>query len=163
MIDNLFDVKLTNPNLVLSAHLWRGTIVPSTAKPISTLNNEVLATRNKFGKGEVVWVPSLIGLSGRIKKDYSKLSAFLSIEAKISILNAPFAFKNHQPKMLMKATISGNEYITVVINKSKEKRNVELTVKNNLNPRLLFADMKGSISGNSVEIAPEETLVIQWK
>jgi beta-galactosidase len=162
-VDNIFNIKLTEPNLIIPAHLWRGTILPTTAKPISILNNEVIASRNKFGRGEVVWVPALLGLGGRITKDYSKLSSFLNNEAKQSIRNAAFAFKMHQPKMLMKTMRSGDDYIIVVINKSKEKRKVELKVKDGLKPNILFADRNGSVSGNTVLISPEETIVIQWK
>jgi beta-galactosidase len=163
MVENLFDAQLTDRSLTLPAHLWRGTIVPTTARPISIFKNEVIATRNKYGNGEVVWVPALLGLGGRIKKDYSKLSAFLYSEAKQSITMASFRFKTHQPKMLLKTIKSGDTYITVIISKSKAKTKVELTVKNILKPRIIFANMGGSVSRNNVYISPEETMVIQWR
>jgi beta-galactosidase len=119
--------------------------------------------RNKFGKGEVFWVPSLLGLGGRISKDYSKLADFLHNEIIQNKTNTAFRFKKHQPRMLMKTIRSGDEYITVIINKAKEKRVVELIAKDKLKPVVLFADMKGGISGNNVQISPEETVVIRWK
>lgn len=163
MVDNLFTLSVTNPNLTLPAHLWRGTIVPSTAKPIAVLNNEAIAARNRFGKGEVVWMPSLVGLGSRIKNDYSKLSILLNVEAKESLANVPFRFITVQPKMLMKTLRSGNACITVIINKSGEKRKVMLKNKNKLKPSVLFADHQGKVVNNSIDISPEETLVIEWK
>lgn len=163
MVDNLFNVTLTDPTLTLPAHLWRGSIVTTTAKPISKINNEVIAVRNKFGKGEVLWIPSLLGLGGRINKDYSKLSLLINAEAKQSLSNIPFRFKTIQPKMLMKTLQSGNSYITIVINKSKEKRKILLEVRNTMKPVILFADKTGTVAGNAINISPEETMVIQWE
>jgi beta-galactosidase len=83
---------------------------------------------------------ALVGLGARIKKDYSSLTALINIEAKQSHSNAPFRFKTVQPKILMKTLHSGNSFITIVINKSKEKRKVVLEVKRAIKPGILFAD-----------------------
>ncbi len=163
MVDNVFSVKLTNPNVTIPAHLWRGNIVPGTGKVISVANNEPVAVRNKFGKGEVVWVPSLVGLGGRIKGDYSKLADFLDAEAKQSLAKVPFRFKTMQSKMLMKSLQSGNSFISLIINKSGEKRTVAIENKTGLQPSILFADHQGKVANNTVSISPEETIVIHWK
>jgi beta-galactosidase len=163
MADNIFHLNLTSPTTALPAHLWKGTIVPTTAKAIATSAHEITATRNRYGKGEVIWIPSLVGLAGRINKDYSKLAALLTAEAKQSFMNAPFRFGSIQPKMLMKTLQSGRSFITVVINKSGEKRKVFLENKNRLQPFILFADGRGSILNNTISIAPEETMVIEWR
>jgi beta-galactosidase len=107
-------------------------------------------------------MPSLVGLGGRIKTDYSKLSTLLNLEAKQSMANIPIRFATIQPKMLMKTLQSGNNYVTVVINKSKDKRKVQLENKSQHNPSILFADRQGKIVNNVIEISPEETLVIVW-
>ena len=43
--------------------MWKGTIRKDAAQTLSADNNEPLplATKNHFGKGEVVWIPSLLG------------------------------------------------------------------------------------------------------
>jgi hypothetical protein len=65
--------------------------------------------------------------------------------------------------MLMKTLQSANTYLTVVINKSKDKKKVALDAKGAMKPTILFADKKGTILSNTVDISPEETMVIQWK
>ena len=65
--------------------------------------------------------------------------------------------------MLMKTLKSGDAYITVIINKSKEKKKVLLENKNKLSPSILFADHHGKIANNTLDISPEETMVIVWK
>lgn len=149
MVDNLFQVKLENPAMTLPAHLWKGIITGDKS-----------SVRNKFGKGEVLWIPSLLGLGARISKDYSGLARLLNVEAK---QQSPFRFRNIQPKMLMKVLQSGNTYITIVINKSSARQKVTLENKHNLAPAILFAGRQGKIMNNVLDIAPEETMVIQWK
>jgi beta-galactosidase len=163
MVNNLFNIHLVNPNLDLPAHLWQGTVMPTTAQIIGKVNNEAVAVRNKYGKGEVLWIPSLIGLGSRMKDDYNKLSILLNLEAKQSIANVPFRFAANQPKMLMKMLQSGSSYIAVVINKSKDRRKVFLKNKSNLRASVLFADQQGKVTNNVIEISPEETMVIEWK
>jgi len=163
LIQNLFDMKVDK--LTLPAHLWFGTIKTGSATPIGSSNNETIASRNKFGKGEVLWIPSLLGLGSRIKRDYSALSELLNKELKTSIQTVPFCFKTLQKGMLMKTLKSGNSYITIIINKSVNKRPVLLNINKNLHltPSIFYANKKGEIYGNTIEIAPEETKVIQWK
>lgn len=163
MVANRFDVKLTNPKITLPAHLWQGIIVAGTGTVIGRSNDDVIAVKNKFGNGEVIWMPSLAGLGARLNKDYSSLSLLLNAEAKQSINNVSFRFQTLQPKMLMKTLRSGESFLTIIINKSKEKRKVSLVQKSGLKPYILFADKKGTVSANSIEIASEETMVIQWK
>jgi beta-galactosidase len=143
--------------------LWKGTINATTAKTIGNSDMETTAVRNTFGKGEVIWVPSLIGLGARNKGEYGPLSSLLSVETAKSLNNVPFRFSKHQPGMLMKTMQSGEDYITIIINKSAEKRNVPLIVlRGNSKSSLLFADKGGSVNNKTITISPEETIVIHW-
>jgi len=159
---NLFDVSLNDPSLKLPGHCWRGTMAVTTARAIGFNNQEIIATRNEYGKGEVLWIPSLIGLAGRIQ-GYEPLSALLSDEVKANLSSVPFRFKVPATGMLMKTLQSGDTFITVIINKSTGSREVELVNSKNLKPSVLFSDKKGKIENNKVSLAAEETIVIQWK
>ena len=163
MTGNLFEEKVDD--LTLPAHLWTGSIKIGTATAIGRFNNQVTAARNKYGKGEVIWIPTLLGLASRIKKDYTPLSHLLNKELKASFQSVPFYFKTLQKNMFMKTLKSGQSYITIIINKSAENRSVVLKLKDGLhaNAFILYADKKGKIAGNIIAIAPEETMVIQWR
>ena len=64
----------------------------------------------------------------------------------------------------MKTLVSGDSYITVIINKTAKNRIVELSLKNsNLKPEVLFANKQGKVYGKTVTIASEETVVAIWK
>lgn len=163
MINNLFDFTLSEPELTMPAHLWRGSLLLTTGIPISSEDDEVFAAKNNYGQGSVFWAPSLLGLAARITKDYSLLAVLLDQEAGKSIATIPIRFKTLQKGMLMKIMQSGTSYIAVIINKSKQNTEVQLNVKSTVaNPVVLFADRKGTISDITVKISSEETIVIRW-
>lgn len=161
VVGNIFYVNLGESEV--PAHLWRGNIDNNTGQIIATSDGKPAATRNKFGKGETLWVPSLVGLGAWID-DKAPLSGFLKTELKPDFEKAPFSFASQQKGVLMKTLQSGNDFITVVVNKSAETKNIELRIAQpKLKPEILFADKSGSISHNLVQISPEETVVIVWK
>lgn len=162
LIDNLFEETIEGKPL--TAHLWRGSIKTKTALPIGYSSDEIIATRNKFGKGEVLWIPSLFGLGSRITKDYRAISQLLNKEITAGA-TIPVRFDNLQKGMLMKTLYSNQTYISIIVNKTAGKRSVRLEFENNFKPtlKILFADKNGEISGNLIEISPEETMVIEWQ
>jgi len=64
----------------------------------------------------------------------------------------------------MKTLQSGNSFVTVVVNKSNETKQIEIkSTEKNKKPNLLFAGKNGTVSGQSITISPEETVVIEWR
>jgi len=162
-VGDKFEIELENPELQLPAHLWRGTIKNNTADIIGTWGYEIIATRNHFGRGEVVWIPSLIGLGAR-RVNNQPLSELLRVEADQSISDIPVRFKKQEPGVMMRTLRSGKSLLSVVINKNPERRNIEIETTGNLKPVLLFADKSGMILGNNIcSIGSEETIVIKWE
>ncbi|HLN71669.1 MAG TPA: beta-galactosidase trimerization domain-containing protein [Prolixibacteraceae bacterium] len=160
-VDNLFEVKLDQ--VTLPAHFWRGFIRNNSAKVISTIDNEPIATRHQLGKGETLWIPSLLGLGARLGGN-EQLARFLAVELKANLSKAPFLFPTLQKGMLMKTLRSGNSYITIIVNKSKDVKEIALTIQNTIRkPELLFADKKGTVKSQFFYILPEETMVVEWK
>jgi len=162
IIENLFTINIEGNDL--PTHLWRGYVVPGSGTVVAKNKDKVIATRNKIGKGEVLWMPSLIGLGSRISKDYSGLSELLNVELKNLLLSYPIRFKTLQSGVLMKTMNSGNSLISVVINKSSEEKMIELLVASKkLKPTILYANLNGRIKESILNIKPEETVVIEWK
>jgi len=160
VIDDLFYINIGG--ISLPAHLWQGFIYNVDSEIVSLYNNEPVATRNKFGKGEVLWIPSLVGLGGRIEDNYSPLITLLKKEIKSGIDNFPIIFKEQHKGMLMKSMKSGNNYITILINKNTRFQTVKLEMKKKLKPTIIYANKGGKAILNMVEISPEETIVILW-
>lgn len=148
----------------LPAHLWRGTIVPETGATASINNGEEIAVRNKIGKGEVLWIPSLVGLGAKLTDDYTSLIRFLSKETSTSLAGAPVKFKTTRGGLIMKTLTSGNSLITVLVSKSENILQTELNfVRQDLTPNIIFSNKQGKVTGTSLQIFPEETMVIEWK
>jgi len=131
--------------------------------PIGYSNQEIIASRNTFGKGEVIWIPALSGLAGRIQ-GYSPLVALLENELRPDLTLVPFRFRERQEGMLLKTLKSDESYVTLVVNKSGVARSIALINNTKMKPLILFADKGGTVTGNDViTISSEETIVLLWK
>jgi beta-galactosidase len=162
VVENIFPLEWSN--FSIPAHLWRGYIKSTTGDIVATHDGAVTAIRNKLGKGEVLWVPSLIGLGSRISNENSGLIKFLDAELKTSLVGVPICFKNPQKDMLMRTLRSGSKYVTVIINKSDKAINAELDFKlKTSSSSIVYANKSGKVNGNTVIISPEETMVIEWE
>jgi len=162
LVDNVFGVQWNDYSI--PAHLWRGTIALKSGESAATFDQEVIAARNKIGTGEVLWIPSLIGLGSRLSEDYSSLIRFISKEAAESLHLVPVRFQTAQKDMLMKTIQSGSSLITVIINKSGEPKQVTLDFGTQMREgKLLYSNKQGKQTGNTISISDEETLVIEWK
>jgi beta-galactosidase len=149
--------------IALPAYQWRGSLKVTTATPLSNRNDDITSTRNKFGKGEVYWLPSLVGLGSRILNTYDHLNMFLAKAIDYSTLNLPFVFEEPQKGVLMKLLGNNKEIVTIIINKAVVRRELKLILKNPaLQPMVLFANNGGKVGGNHISIDAEEILVIKW-
>jgi len=162
LVDNLFEVIWDG--YTIPSHLWCGYIDIGTGKTAATSGGIPIAIRNRYGKGEVIWIPSLIGLGSRLTGNYSSLDSFIAAEAGQSLKNVPVKFKTPEKDMLMKTFSSGSSVITLVINKGEEAVNVTLDfMGKKMKRNLLYSDKQGEIRGYKIHIEPEETMVIEWK
>lgn len=168
LVEDLFDLSINETNLNLKAHLWRGTLKLSTAIPIASsegaMSANIYGSRNNYGAGQVVYIPSLVGLGSRITNDYSGLCAFLQDELKDIIFNLPVSFVSQQPGMLLKVIRNGDTYLTVIVNKSGTEQTLQLNIKNLVYEGLAFSSCESSTYlNNSIFISSESTMVAEWK
>lgn len=108
------------------AHLWRGILVPGTARPELTDRGDVVATRNTYGKGEVFWIPSPVGLGG-YHRDMVPLTTFYGQECREAIARSQAAFVRTEPDVLMRTMQSRDYLLTVLVN--KRSRQAEITLR----------------------------------
>ncbi|MCQ6961542.1 beta-galactosidase trimerization domain-containing protein [Mucilaginibacter aquariorum] len=149
--------------IALPAYQWRGNLKATTATALSYRNDDITSTRNEFGKGEVYWLPSLVGLGSRILNTYDHLNLFLAKALDYSTLNLPFVFEEPQKGVLMKLMGNHKEIVTIIINKAVVRRELKLILKDpSLQPMVLFANNGGKVGRNHISIDAEEILVIKW-
>ncbi|MEO7213662.1 beta-galactosidase trimerization domain-containing protein [Mucilaginibacter sp.] len=155
---------ITIEGITLPAFGWVGLLRPTTGKAIANENNATLAIKNNYGKGTTWWLPTLLGLGSRVLEDYSHLNRFLKKALDHSTKHSPFTFDTQQKNMLMKTMRSGDSIVTIIVNKSAERREVKLlTQVASPEPTVLFANKGGKTGGNHISIDTEETMVIKWE
>ncbi|HEX2975231.1 MAG TPA: hypothetical protein VHO68_04780 [Bacteroidales bacterium] len=159
LVDDVFRLKWQD--YTIPAHLWEGYIHPVNGTVASSAGNDVTALRNKIGKGEVLWVPSLLGLGSRISGNYSPLARFLSGEMNYS---TPVKFNSFRKDVIMKTMVSDSSIITVIINKKNLLSLIGLDFGTSKPVgHILYSNKKGKVNGTTVQIDPEETMVIEWR
>ena len=165
---SLFDLPLIDGKYLLQAHLWKGLLEVDTAISIADSSNtsderEILACRNFFGRGEVVWIPSMMGIASRIERNYAGLSEFLRNELGVSISHLPLNFQNHHPGMLLKLIKNGNSYLSIFVNKSGESQHIPIFINDLVFKEVIFGSCLTNPSiDNILHIHQEETLVVEW-
>ncbi len=161
LVENISYFSLNSQKI--PAHLWRGLVENKTGKVISGQDNEIFAIRNTIGEGEVIWMPSLLGLGSRIEKDYNALSLWLSEEI-LRVIKSPFQFESPVPGTFMKTMHSGENYITIIINKSGIEKPVSVIAEDkSLKADLIFSNYRNQIPDSSrFLLKNDETLVIKW-
>ncbi|TDO03439.1 beta-galactosidase trimerization domain-containing protein [Sunxiuqinia elliptica] len=162
VVGNLFKISMDKQEL--PAHLWRGSITLKTAEALAFNDTIPVASRNKFGAGEVVWIPSLVGNGARIQDDHAEFGKWLKSES-FNLKDQPVCFGRPLKGMLMKTMKSGKSLLTVIINKSGSIQHVSLDFNHGeMSPELIFSDhaSSNSVLSPNLIIHPEETLIIKW-
>lgn len=144
----------------LKTHLWKGYLRPSSARTLLSDADGVYATENNFGKGKAVWLPSAVDLGCRYDAP-DALTAFYGTILKDKEL-VPVRFGKPAPGVLMRTLVSGRNLVTILVNKSGAEASVLLETAAKA-PAIVFRSAAGTVSGHTVTLGPEETLVLSWK
>jgi beta-galactosidase len=162
VVDELFELTIGADRV--PAHLWRGALRLSSAIAVSESEEGVYACRNRFGAGETLWIPSLIGLGCRIRKAYSPLTRLMERELAESLQHVPVRFSSIQPGMLMKCLTSHGKLISVIINKSTSETDLSFRFAGpERSPYLIFRNGKDQLPDQTIRIGKNETMVLGWE
>jgi beta-galactosidase len=162
-IDHLFTAQLENVSTPLPVNLWQTEILNHHAKVIGKEGDRVTAVRNKFGKGEVVWVPMLIGLGAWLDKN-DALSEFLANETSDLAATIPIKFKQKTNNVIIQTLEKGNDYVSVITNGSDEVQEVALQLNKKLTPVIIFNTNPGNnvFSLTNLKLLARQTMVVKF-
>ncbi|OJV38427.1 MAG: hypothetical protein BGO33_06410 [Bacteroidia bacterium 43-41] len=156
--DNLFQLQVDQEKL--PSHALKGYIVPVTGKSIGFEGDKTTGLTNQYGRGRVIWIPSLVGLGTRIEDDFESFIRFLRRYVNIS---EEIHFEPFQNDMLMKTLKNEDTYISIIVNKSDSKQDVKIIAPFELKkPTILFSNCTALMTDNVLSIESEETVVISW-
>lgn len=110
-----------------------------------------------FGKGHVLWIPSCLVLQAWNSGNYALLSNLL-VRSTPEVKD--IRFDKYHDGVTLRVLKSGNDIITVCINKSKQKQILNIAnLPNGLKPQLLFK----LYSQTPFTLQAEDVQVVLWK
>jgi beta-galactosidase len=158
LVQDIFHYRLYEMNDHLPVHMWETEILPDTGRAEGKSGDKIIALRNQFGKGEVIWIPAMIGL-GAWLDDNSPLANLLIKEGILD--NEIFFFGNHYPGLFMKILKNENEYLFVIVNQKEDGRDISIKSLDYVKTEFLCGKMISGIS-DTIHIGASETLVFRY-
>jgi beta-galactosidase len=168
LVGGATEQKLDQPALVLPYHLWQTEIEPLAATPIGRDRERVIATRNRLGGGEAIWIPSLVGLDAWIgeREPLARLVLELTRPVRDDLVAKAATFADRQPGALLRLLQSGSRLVAIVTNGEAAAKTVSLATGRGGAPRVIYGDT-GSLTktagGCSVALAGRGTVVLLWE
>jgi beta-galactosidase len=161
--ENVFTTHIDNVTKPLPVHLWQTEILNNSAQVIGREGNRITAVRNKFGKGEVVWIPMEAGLGAWLDTNIP-LSELLKNELTSIASETPIVFKYKTDNVIMQILKNGNSYVSVITNGTNKQQEISLQLNKKLTPEIIFNTMNEEIkfSPSKFIIGGRQTIVIKW-
>ena len=154
-----FTIACDTPATTLPAHLWKGILTPDKAQAIAMHGDDVVGTRHRYGKGEAVWLPSLIELGGW-HGDNKGVADFYGTYCRGQIDRAPLHFSRPADGVLMRLMESPSQRLAVLVNKRPHAVEIGLSRALPASARRLCGE--ASPEGASVRLGAEECAVFLW-
>lgn len=154
-----FTIACDTPATTLPAHLWKGILTPDKAQAIAMHGGDVVGTRHRYGKGEAVWLPSLVELGGW-HGDNKGVADFYGTYCRGQIDRAPLHFSRPADGVLMRLMESPSQRLAVLVNKRPHTVEIGLSRPLPASARRLCGE--ASPEGASVRLGAEECAVFLW-
>lgn len=156
-------IKFNDLDITLTASDLRGELIPTTAEVLSGTREMAYATRNKYGKGEAVWIPHVIGVKefGTHDPNYAK---FVFNEVKAIYNQYSFVLDNMDEDLMMQTLEADGNYVTIIINCSLKDVNSKIINRTSKKkPEVIWGEKNSLSSDFGINLKPRETMVILWK
>lgn len=159
--EHLFDIAgADGKKPVLTGHVWMGTIHNDTGVPVSMCGDEVTGIRNSYGKGSVVWIPSMADLGSWISGD-GRLAEFYRSECIDSINeDYPLYFNRPYRGILMRLLENGDETMAIVVNSNPGKETIRFCHPAG-ETEMIYGE--GKVSRTSVTVPANDVVVFMFR
>jgi beta-galactosidase len=139
--------------------MWETEILNETGKVEGSSGDRIIALRNKFGRGEVLWIPGMIGL-GAWLDDNKPLAALLKRELS-SHTGDVILFAEHTPGVFMKIMKNYNEFLIALINGKNEETSLNITGLDYKKLKLIYGNQDWLVNGK-IHLESRGTLVFRY-
>lgn len=122
--------------------------------------------RNKYGRGNVLWIPSVIGMGALREGHINRISKFFKKELDPIVREMPLTYKRRHPGICLQVMETEDEYITVLTSSKKHRCRVGFKTQLRIEKRLFYNEINyktGKAKNRKVKIHPGQTVVALWK
>lgn len=161
--DNVFTINLNTVSDPVPVHLWQTEILNHSAQVIGREGDRITSVRNKFGKGEVVWLPMAAGLGAWLDTN-RPLSEMLKNEINDIASVTPIIFGQKTDNVIMQILKNGTSFVSVITNGTEKEQDISLILNKKLIPEIIFntMDQKIKFTPSKFNIGGRQTIVIKW-
>lgn len=163
-VDHLFTTKLEPVARPVPVHLWQTEILNREATVLGKAGTQITAVRHAYGKGEVVWMPMLVGLGAWLDTN-GALVELLTKEIPQSITNGiPVRFSRKTDNVILQSLQNGKSYLSVITNGTDKPQEVSLTLTDKLSPTVIFTtgQKKSLFLPSTFTLDGRQTIVVKW-
>lgn len=121
--------------------------------------------RNRYGRGSVTWIPSVIGLGAQRAGHRSRISRFFKKELADIAREMPLRFRRRYPGICCLMLETGDSYVTVVTSNRRHRRRVAFSTELRIRNRLYWNDVngkEGKARNRKVKVHAGQTVVALW-
>jgi beta-galactosidase len=157
---NLFDVEIDGVDV--KGHFLQGIIKNKRAQVLGSNNqDEILAVKNAYGAGDVVWVPSMLGIAAWENPSQAFVNFVLQYTAG-SFTRNPISMRLSRPGLLVKHFRGQDGLYSVLINKTGSPQSLPF-IGDFLIDEIVFSLKQTTQSGNRIVLENEDCVVVKWK
>ncbi len=157
--NDFFDLSFSYGQDTLPGHILKGIIKMDDADVISQEDEQILAVRNREGKGEVIWLPSDIGL-GAWTHSVKPLAGFLRNHLGSKIMQLPFVFDQQNEHVLLRVMKSNDQYVAIFINSNDhDVKTSFINQSGKTLKKVLYKGTHSALKENTVNLGARETIV----
>ncbi len=162
-LNDRFDFNMEYYQLMLPAHLWQTEINNKTGKVIALQDDKILAVKNKYGKGEAVWAPSLIDVGAYLYAG-DGFKFFIQNETSDLFNKLIFTFDSPQNDVILRVLENNGKYVAIIVNQQPKIVQFTLQTKITLKPKVIYGDEYAfNINDHSIKLGANQSLVIVWE
>lgn len=150
--------NFTYGGLDLTTEFWTGIVIPENAKNvIADKDGKPSALKNKFGKGESLWFPSMIDIGSRLSADDASIAEFYRMVCSDAVKENRFGYENICPDVYSRIMKNGDDYMVLIVNKSAETQTIKM---NGIPKNPVLIDGDGTIRHEGITVPSDGFIVL---
>lgn len=122
--------------------------------------------RNRYGRGSVLWIPSVIGMGALKSGHKSRISRLFKRELEAVVDEMPMSFRRRYTGIALQLLKTPDGYITIVTSSKRHRRRVVFRTDMRVVERVFFNEVNyktGKARNRKVKVHPGQTVVAFWK